>query len=173
MNSAPLMLRRDASQGALTPILKDRPGHTHLKFHLGLQTPAVMATRYIQEAITVPAPRISPMPNMPRCMLGLINRRSRVIWVADLALLLGLPAVYANSQQYNLVLLQVGSVSVALRVHEIDGILSVSPDMIQSSPPHIPANLIPYLRGCILQPSEVLLALDPEAIVQSSALQPR
>lgn len=170
MNTASLTLRQ-ANAGVLTPTLLGQAGNTHLKFHLGEQTPAVMSTQYIQEAITIPAHRVSPMPNMPPCLLGLINRRSRVIWVADLALLLGLPLAYANSQQYNLVLVQVESISLALRVHEIDGILSISPDTLQTPPSHIPSGLIPYLQGCILHPSEVLLALKAEAIVQASALQ--
>ncbi|MBD0334721.1 MAG: purine-binding chemotaxis protein CheW [Cyanobacteria bacterium Co-bin13] len=171
MNTTSLTLRRETAQGTLAPALLGQSGNTHLKFHLGLQTPAVMPTRHIQEAITIPAQRVSPMPNMPPCMLGLINRRSRVVWVADLALLLGLPVAQALSHQYNLILMQVGAVSLAMRVHEIDGILSISPEMIQAPPAHIPKTLIPYLRGCILQPAEVLLALNAEAIVQSSALQ--
>ncbi|HEY9736164.1 MAG TPA: chemotaxis protein CheW [Trichocoleus sp.] len=173
MNPAPLAVRHDPAQGALAPAMLGKPGYTHLKFHLGVQTPVVMATRHIQEAITVPAHRVSPLPNMSPCMLGLINRRSRVLWVADMALLLGLPASYLNSQQYNLILLQVGAVSLALRVHEIDGILSITPEMIQPPPAHIPASLVPYLQGCILQSSEVMLALNAEAIVQSSALYVR
>ena len=171
MNPSSLILRRETAQGTLASARLGQAGHTHLKFHLGIQTPAVMATRHIQEAITVPVQRVSPMPNMPPCMLGLINRRSRVIWVADMALLLGLTVAQTLSHQYNLILLQVGAVSLALRVHEIDGILSISPEMIQPPPAHIPAALVPYLQGCILQPAEVLLALNAEAIVQSSALQ--
>jgi positive phototaxis protein PixI len=171
VNNNALTVRRD--QGALASTRLGQPSHTHLKFHLGAQTPAVMATQHIQEAITIPAQRVTPMPNMPPCMLGLINRRSRVVWVADMALLLGLPVTQALSHQYNLILLQVENGLLALRVHEIDGILSISPDMIQAPPSHIPSGLLPYLRGCILQPAEVLLALNAEAIIQSSTLQLR
>ena len=152
-----------------------RPGrspfaHSHLKFHLSLQTPALISTRSIQEAITIAAQRVTPMPNMPPCMLGLINRRSRVIWVADLALLLGLPVAYPNSQQYKLILLQSGPVLVALRVLEIDSIISVTPDQIQPPPAHVSANLVPYLQGCLLQASEILLLLNAEAILAAPAL---
>lgn len=172
MNDNALILRRQPTVGETRPTLHRPTGDAHLKFHLGVQTPAIIATRHLQEAITVPAQRVSPMPNMPACMLGLINRRSRVIWVADLALVLGLSIADANPHQYNLILLQVGTVALALRVHAIEEILTIRPDQIQSPPSHIPASLVPYLRGCILQGSEVLLALDAEAIAQSSALQP-
>lgn len=144
---------------------------SHLKFNLGLQTPALIATRHVQEAITVPSARVAPMPNMPAAMLGLINRRSRVLWVTDLALLMGLPVAYPNSQQYKLVLLQVNRVLLGLRVHEIEGIVSAPPEQIQPAPAHVPHTLLPFLRGCILQTNEVQLVLDAEAILQSPSLR--
>ncbi len=111
------------------------------------------------------------MPNMPPALLGLINRRSQVLWVTDLALLLGLPVAYPNSQQYNLVLMQAGSVLLGLRVQAIEGILSFPSDQLQPPPAHIPNTLVPFLEGCVLQDREVLLALNAEAILRSPALQ--
>jgi twitching motility protein PilI len=125
------------------------------------------------EAVTLPATSLTPMPNMPPAMLGLINRRSQVVWVADLALLLGIPVAYPNSQQYNLVLLQVDQVLVGLRVHEISSIFSLPPARICPVPPHISSGLVPFLRGCFLEGNEVLLVLSGEAILKAPALQPR
>ncbi|MGB3138484.1 MAG: chemotaxis protein CheW [Nodosilinea sp.] len=145
--------------------------HSYLRFRLGTQS-ALLPTRQVQEAMAAPVTSISPMPNMPPPLLGLINRRSRVLWVVDLALLIGLPTAYPNSQQYNLVLLQVGTVSLGLRVSHIDGILSLSPQHLQSAPTHVPSGLMPFLRGCVLQDGEVLLGLDGEALLRAPALQP-
>lgn len=150
---------------ALTPLT-----HSYLRFTLGTQ-PALLPTRQVQEAIATPAARITPMPNMPPALLGLINRRSRVLWVVDLALLLGLPTAYPNSQQYNLVLMQVGAVSLGLRVSQIDGILSLPPQHMQPAPTHVPPGLVSFLRGCVLQEGEVLLGLDGEALLRAPALQ--
>lgn len=146
------------------------PTHSYLRFTLGTQA-ALLPTRQVQEAIATPAARITPMPNMPPALLGLLNRRSRVLWVVDLALLLGLPTAYPNSQQYNLVLLQVGAVTLGLRVSHIDGILSLPPQHMQPAPTHVPPGLVPFLRGCALQDGEVLLGLEGEALLRAPALQ--
>jgi twitching motility protein PilI len=94
-----------------------------------------------------------------------------VLWVTDLALLLGLPVAHTHTQQYKLVLLQVHRVLLGLRVEEIEGIVSAPPENIQSPPAHIPKNLLPFLKGCILQGNEVLLTLNAEAILQAPALK--
>jgi twitching motility protein PilI len=52
--------------------------HSYLRFSLGPQS-ALLPTQQVQEAIAIPASRITPMPNLPPAMLGLINRRSQVL----------------------------------------------------------------------------------------------
>jgi positive phototaxis protein PixI len=158
------------------------PGDTYLKFHLSRQIPAVLSMRYIQEAMILPSRRLTPMPNMPAPMMGLMNRRSRVVWVLDLAQLLGL-AVFdaASTQQYMLILIQVGSIPLGLAVHQVEGIMRLDTAAVQSPVGQVSAALVPYLRGCVLQESpketaqqpskEVLLVLDAEAIAQSPILQ--
>lgn len=143
---------------------------SYLKFNLGRQA-VLMPTQQVQEAITIPTARITPMPNMPPALLGLINRRSRVLWVTDLALLLGLQVAYPNTQQYSLVLMQTGVVLLGLRVHTVEGIISLPAHQVQSPPAHVPNSLVPFLQGCVLQAGEVLLVLDAEALLRAPALQ--
>lgn len=162
MNTSALTLQRDRTQNTI--------GETYLKIQLGLKTSAVLSTKHVQEALVLPAHQLTPMPNMPACMLGLINRRSRVLWVIDLAQILGLPNPETSSQQNSLVLLQVGSISLALLVKQIEGIAGFTAETIQSPPGYVTSALVPYLRGCILQKQEILLVLDAEAIVQSPVL---
>jgi positive phototaxis protein PixI len=160
----------DLNSSALVPKALGPLAHSYLRFSLGVQS-ALLPTRQVQEAITLPAARITPMPNQPPALLGLINRRSQVLWVADLALLLGLPGAYASTQQYNLVIVQTGSLVMGLRVQGVDGILSTTPQQVQPTPLHLPPGLVPFLRGCVLQASEVLLVLDADAIARAPALQ--
>ena len=162
MNNSALTLKRRQAQTTI--------GETYLKVQLGLKTSAVLSTQHVQEALVLPAHQLTPMPNMPACMLGLINRRSRVLWVVDLAQILGLPHPETSSQQNSLVLLHVGSISLALLVKQIEGITGCAPETIQSPPGYVTSALVPYLRGCILQQQEILLVLDAEAIVQSPLL---
>lgn len=167
MTSSAIVLPSNKSQRA--------SGDAFLRFELCPQTPAVFSMRHVQEAMVLPARRITPMPNMSPCMLGLMNRRSRVVWVVDLAQLLGLAVLDANVQQYNLVLVQAGGVMLGLAVQQVEGITWIDPNQIQSPIGQISAALVPYLRGCALQlhdqRQEILLILDAETITQSPILR--
>lgn len=150
-------------------------GEAYLRFELCPQTSAVLFMRYVQEAMVLPARRLTPMPNMPACMLGLMNRRSRVLWVVDLAQMLGLGLLDANTQQYSLVLVQVGTIALGLAVQQVEGITWINPDRIQPTIGQVVPALVPYLRGCVVQQQEqkqeMLLVLDAEKIAQSPILR--
>ena len=150
-------------------------GEMYLKFRLNAHAPAVLSMRAVQEALVLPSRRLTPMPNVPSAMMGLMNRRSRVIWVVDLAQLLELSALDFNAQQYTLILIQAGSVQLGLAVQQVEGMIRLQPDEIQSPVGQISAALVPYLRGCALQQqeqkSEIALVLDAEAIVQAPILR--
>jgi positive phototaxis protein PixI len=149
-------------------------GDAYLRFELCPQTSAVIVMRYVQEAMILPARRLTPMPNMPPCMLGLMNRRSRVLWVIDLAQMLGLAILDTNAQQYSLVLTQVGAVTLGLAVQQVEGIAWIDSSQIQPPIGQVFPSLVPYLRGCAVhhqdQKQEMLLMLDAEAIAQSPIL---
>ena len=150
-------------------------GEAYLRFELCPQTSATLFMRHVQEAMILPARRLTPMPNMPACMLGLMNRRSRVLWVIDLAQMLGLAMLDANTQQYHLVLIQVGPIALGLAVQHVEGITWINPDRIQPSIGQVIPSLVPYLRGCTIQQQEqkqeMLLVLDAESITQSPILR--
>lgn len=104
-----------------------------------------------------------------------MNRRSRVLWVVDLAQMLGLGTLDTNIQQYNLVIVQVGAIALGLAVQQVDGLNWIDPNQIQAPIGQILPTLLPYLRGCALQTQDqkqnILLVLDAEAIAQSSLLR--
>ena len=145
-------------------------GDAYLRLQLNHQTPAVVAMEHTQEVLVVPAGRITPMPNMPACVLGLLNQRSRVLWVVDLPQMLDLQAFDRDVQQYNIAIVRVGSIPLGLVVQEVKGVMRLTAASLQSPIGTVAPGLIPYLRGCILQQTEVLLVLDAEAIVHSPVL---
>ncbi|WAL60461.1 chemotaxis protein CheW [Thermocoleostomius sinensis] len=167
------------NSSALVPSSKNSSrrtsGDAYLRFELCPQTSAVLFMRYVQEAMILSARRLTPMPNMPPCMLGLMNRRSRVLWVVDLAQMLGLAILDTNAQQYSLVLIQVGAVSLGLAVQRVEGIAWIDPNQTQPPIGQVLPSLLPYLRGCAVQQQEhrqdILLMLDAEAIAQSPILR--
>lgn len=145
-------------------------GDTYLKFQLEQQTPAILSMEHAQEVLIVPAGRITPMPNMPECVLGLLNRRNRVLWVIDLAQMLQLQPLDTNVQQYHIVIIRVGQVPLGLVVQEVKGVTRFTLDCIQSPMGLVTSGLTPYVHGCILQQKEIILVLDAEAIVHSPIL---
>ncbi|NET51214.1 MAG: chemotaxis protein CheW, partial [Merismopedia sp. SIO2A8] len=104
-------------------------------------------------------------------MLGLINRRGKVMWVLDLSQMLGLKCMEFIPRNYSALVIKVGTFLSALAVHQIDGISRIDKNTIGMVPNYISATLVPYLEGCVLQDKSVSLVLDIEAIAHSSLLQ--
>lgn len=156
---------------AITPNRPERPaGDPFLRFQLAEGVNAILAMQQVQEVHTLPGDRLTPLPNMPACVLGLMNRRSRVLWVIDLAHLMGIANLGNNHQQYNLVIVRVGELALALAVQQIGGFFWMPPEMIQ--PPHSQFSplLQTHLQGCAVHEQDVLLVLSAEAILHSSLL---
>lgn len=143
----------------------------YLKFQLNQQTTAVLSMRHTQEAILAPVEYITSMPNMPPCILGLMNWRSRIIWVVDLPRMLNLESLDYRPRQYNVIVIQVESLVLGLVVQEIKGTTKFIVDEIHSPIGQVASSLVPYLSGCVVQQEEILLVLDAQAIGQSSILR--
>lgn len=145
-------------------------GDGYLRFQLNKLAPAVLPMRYTQEAIVVPVESITSMPNMPSCILGLMNWRSHIVWVVDLPRMFNLESLDHRFHQFNIIIIRVESLLLGLVVQKIKGTTKFMPDEIRSPVGQVASSLVPYLRGCVVQQKEVLLVLDAQAIVQSSIL---
>lgn len=150
--------------------IEPRPGERYLKFYLTEQNPALLAMEYVQEVLIIPARRITPMPNMPECVLGLLNRRNRVLWVVDLSQVLSLQPLDSSIEQCNVILIQAKQMTLGLLVPEVKGVTYFTPDLVQSPKELVTSALIPFLHGCIVQEQELLLVLNAEAILLAPAL---
>jgi twitching motility protein PilI len=148
-----------------------KQGDNYLRLYLDRQTPAILSMEYAQEVLIVPFGRITPMPNMVECVWGLFNWRSRVLWVVDLAQMLKLQPLDTTSQQYHMAIVRVGNTPLGLVVQEIKGVTQFTPERIQSPTGLVSSKLTPYLHGCIQQQQEILLVLNPEAIVHSHSFK--
>lgn len=146
-------------------------GEAYLKFQVGQSVQVGLIMKHVQEVLVLPMQHLTPMPNVPVGILGLMHRRSRVMWVMDLALLLDLGALDYSPQQYDVVILRAGGSAVALAVRHVDCITWIEPKQVQPLPSHVTKGLIPYSRGCVLQSQEVVFLLDGEAILQAPMLQ--
>ena len=146
---------------------KDSLGNSYLRFHLEKHTPAILPMEYTQEVLIVPVRRITPMPNMAECVLGLLNWRNRVLWVIDLAQMLKFQPLDTTAQQYHMVIIKVEHVPLGLVVQEVKGVTQFPLDSIQSPSGLVSSDLMSYLHGCIQHSSELLLVLSAEAIMEN------
>jgi len=141
-----------------------------LRLKLDDQTYAVVPMLQTQEAIVLPAGRISVIPNLPSPILGLFNRRSSLLWLVDLPEILGLEPLDRHAHSYDVVLLKVGEVPLAVAVRSIQGVTRFAQEQIESPIGSFNPAFTPYLQGWILQDKELLLVLESEAIINAKVL---
>jgi positive phototaxis protein PixI len=141
-----------------------------LRLKLDEQTYAVVPMLQTQEAIVLPAGRISVIPNLPSPILGLFNRRSSLLWLVDLPEILGLEPLDRHAHSYDVALLKVGEVPLAVAVRSIQGVTRFAQEQIESPIGSFNPAFTPYLRGWILQDKELVLVLEPEAIINAKVL---
>jgi twitching motility protein PilI len=140
-------------------------GPPYLSLQIEAQTRIALPMQSTQEVLRVPSLRITPIPNLNPAIIGLLNQRSRIFFVVDLALILGLQSNLKSQREYNIAIIRDGKNSLGLAVPEIKGMTRISEDKIKSPIGTISPNLIPYLRGCIFDSNNLVLILEPSAIM--------
>jgi twitching motility protein PilI len=143
---------------------------TCLKFSIDPQTIGLLESEFTQEVLTIRASHIMPVPNKPSCILGILSRRRRVYWAIDLAMLLGLQPLDQNIGLYEVILISVQKLSLALIVPKIWGGVHIPNDTFDQNISSVPAILRPYLKGYINDNGGVSYLLKAENIVQSTIL---
>ncbi len=145
-------------------------GEMYLRFRLDRQTTAVVPMAQTQEALVLASERVSVIPNLPSPVLGLFNRRSSLLWLVDLPELLGLEPLDRHCRSYDLVLLRVGQTPLAVAVRSIQGVVRFAAEEVRSPIGSFNPNFTPYLSGWILREQELVLVLDPAAIINAKVL---
>jgi positive phototaxis protein PixI len=146
-------------------------GDPYLKLKLTQEIIAALPMSHAEGVVVTSYSSLTVMPNMPNCVLGLFNRRSRVFWVVDLPQLLDLGAIAPDQQQLAIVIIRVDNIPLGLAVQEVQEVIRLNLEEIQSPVGTVGPGLVPYLKGCVLQEqpnrAEVLMILDSQAIVNS------
>ena len=162
-------------------IIIDDARQQFLKFYLDSDTAALLPVAHLTEVLKVPIETVVPIPHMPEWVMGIYNWRSEILWMVDLAKLVGLSSWHqssARSAVYTAIVLNVASAEegvtpdnpgtpVGLIVSGADDIEWCNPDDLQFPPSmSISPTLAAFLRGYWLKSDEEMLAvLDSKAIV--------
>lgn len=144
-------------------------GELHLKFYIPSHQEFALQATGIREVIELGPDRITPIPNASPLLLGTLNLRGRVIWVADLGQFLGEATVLNTDRQViSVIAIEERDTIVGLAVEEIVGMDWLDGQNLMP-PSNVPDAMAPFLRGeWLLDNSKYLRLLDQTAILRSA-----
>lgn len=172
---------------ALTSQLPSQDHSTHqpyLSVQLDKEFSAVFSMDDVHEVLAIHPKQMTPVFNMPACVLGLLTRRSRILWVVDLSqLLLSQPMAtdkLPSTQKYNVVIVRINPVKrpntapamsvtrslLGLIVHEVKGSVPLNLNSLQKPQGNFSPSLTPCLQGSILQDNTLLHILSASALAE-------
>lgn len=153
-----------------------------LRFYLHPDTKVMLPVGQITEVLKLQLAQIVPIPQMPSWVMGVYNWRGEILWMVDLAHLLGLEPWYHNQamRHHTAIVLspdresgdRSNNICLGLIVSRIEDLETCQSGQIQSSLNlQVSSQLGRFLRGYWLKPEgEMILALDGKAI---AAAMPR
>lgn len=146
-------------------------GELHLRFYIPSHQEFALPATGIREVMELIPDRITPIPNASPLLLGTLNLRGRVIWVADLGQFLG-EATPLNTDRAEIpvIAIEEQDTIVGLAVDEVGGMDWL--DVQHLMPPtNLPDTMAPFLRGEWLRGAknnQCLRLLDQMAILRSA-----
>jgi positive phototaxis protein PixI len=166
---------RDRLQALLPQLFNPQVlvGDTFLRLqidHVG--TTIAIPLEYIEETKTLNGDQISPMPNLPPYMLGLITTKGQVFWAISLSHLWNLETDWQNRQQYEVAVVRLPEETdsenwVGLIVPKIRGTLRVPSQSMGAIDPTLPCPIpIDQLQGMISQDGNPLWVIDVHQLRQ-------
>jgi positive phototaxis protein PixI len=150
-----------------------------LRFQLVPDTTVLLPISQIAEVLTIPIDQITPIPQLAAWVMGAYNWRGEVLWMVDLAHLIGFTPWHQQSisATYTAIVLCARSIStldsnaqkqmIGLVINRAEMMEWCDPDLLESpSDDIVTPQLLPFLRGYQLKSNgERLAVLDDEVIV--------
>lgn len=151
--------------------LESPEGELHLRFHISSNNEFALPATGIKEVLSPSPDRITPIPNVSPLLLGTLNVRGRVVWVADLGQFLGeLAPLNTDRPEVSVIAVEDQDVMLGLAVDRIVGMQWLDLEELQM-PTNVPDSVAPFLRGeWVLdgQTNQFLRLLDQVAILRSA-----
>lgn len=127
--------------------LESPEGELHLRFYVTSGNEFALPATGIREVISPSPDRITPIPNVSALLLGTLNVRGRVIWVADLGQFLGDPTpLNTDRPELPVIAVEDQDTILGLAVDRIVGMDWLDVDRVQM-PNNVPDSMAPFLRG--------------------------
>lgn len=151
--------------------LQTPEGELHLRFYIPSGREFALPATGVREVIEQTPDRITPIPNASGLLLGTMNLRGQVIWVADLGQFLGdTVAVSAEHQEIPVIAIEDQETILGLAVDQIVGMDWRDIEQLQISTT-VPDSMASFVRGewtLNQESNQVLHLLDQVAILRSA-----
>ena len=161
--------------------LKPQTGDLYLRFDLASSLQVAIPLIRVIETLQLPAQRITPIPNMPTYILGLMENRNKVFWAIDLAQRLKFTQSRRRVRQHNIVIVNLStdssasdqgpdSLLIGLSIQQIQTTLRLHPEELNFDVGTIKSELQPYFQGWFEHQEKKIFLLDIDAIVTMDEL---
>lgn len=151
--------------------LESPEGELHLRFYITSGSEFALPATGIREVLSPSPDRITPIPNVSPLLLGTLNVRGRVVWVADLGQFLGDPVqLNTDRPEISVIAVEDQDVMLGLAVDRIVGMDWLNIEEVQM-PTNVPDSVAPFLRGewnLDEQSGKYLRLLDQVSILRSA-----
>lgn len=150
--------------------LESPEGELHLRFYIPSYQEFALQATGIREVIELSPDRITPIPNTSPLLLGTLNLRGRLIWVADLGQFLGEgTALNTDRSEIPIIAIEDQDIIVGLGVEQICGMGWLDVQYLMP-PNNVPDTMAPFLRGEWLDTTtnKYLRLIDQTAILRSA-----
>ena len=152
-------------------LVQNPEGDLHLRFFLESNAEFALPAMGIREVLSIASDQITPVPNVSPYLLGILNLRGQVVWVADVGQVLGEPKPISIDQgELSVIVIEAVDTLLGLAVASVKGMEWLNAEALQPAP-QLNEALAPFLVGewGMEQEGESPLPLiDPEAIVKSA-----
>lgn len=143
-------------------------GELHLRLFLPSKRELAIPATGIREVISQSPNLITPIPNASVLLLGTMNLRGQVIWVADLGQFLGERNVLTTERsEIPLIAIEDQERIIGLAVEKITGMEWLDTENLEM-PSNLSDEMAPFIRGEWELENSSLLLLDPSAILRSA-----
>ncbi len=160
----PKLLSGDSNKLATTSAGKLAPnfiGEQFLRLYLDSETGALLPITQLTEVLNVSCSQVMPIPHMHSWMMGVYNWRGEILWLVDLANLVGITPLYQQaltSSSHTVIVLEApleetdstgnDRKTLGLVVNQVGNIENCNPDLIKNIAfPAINTKLEAFLRG--------------------------
>ena len=151
--------------------LQTPQGELHLRFYVPSYEEFALPATGVREVMQQYPEEVTAIPNTSPLLLGTINLRGQIIWVADLGQFLGSATpLNINKPEISVIAIEDEETILGLAIERLSEMQWLDIEQLQSAT-NIPDQIAPYVQGEWVinkDPKQIVRLLDHEAILRSA-----